>query len=210
MLLLDDQPDTFLLRIQNPSEQRELRKKEIVVRWSVTPDRGLTWQYLRHEFFERPALLSEWSLTESYQVRMTGGLQALIESQLEWEIWEEFTPPDPSNPNPHPRLGIDRRRLFGILLGWRMSRMGDPHSIAEAVYIVRQASGLGTNEFAAALGTNHATISFAESGKRGLSPSVIKKLEMMANRLMEWKVAEYLRSQSMVAWLNTTRRGGHR
>lgn len=209
MLLLAEQPDTFYLRIQNPAEQDDLHKKEIVIRWSISPDRGFTWEYVRHEFFERPALATDWTMTESYQVRLTDGLKALIKSHLEWEIWEEFWDSRDSA-NTNQRLPIDRRRLFQFLLTFRLSKMCHPRNVTEAIFAVRRASRLGTNEFAAALGTNHSSISLAEAGKRSLPSSTMKKLEMMANRVMEWKVAEYLRSMAMVARLNLSRKGGHR
>lgn len=209
MLSLAEQPDTFYLRIQRAEEQDALRKKEILVRWSISSDRGLTWQYVRHEFYERPTLVADWSLSEKYQVPMTEGLKALIESILEWEFWDEFRAQEPGSQE-KPRLPIDRRRLLRMLVAWRMSRMADPKSVAQAVEALQHRVGGSLYDLGQRVKIASASLYLASSGARGLSGRYLTRLAELADQLMEWKVAAFLRSHAMVAGLNVTRRGGHR
>lgn len=209
MLTLAEQPDTFYLRIQKPEEEEQLRKKDILVTWSIGRDRGFYWEYLRHEFFERPTLASEWTLKESYKITMTHSLHALIESTLEWEVWQEFYDAH-DHPAPEQRLPIDRRRLFQILLGWRMKRMAQPKSVQEAVDALRQRVGGSISQLASRVGVNHTSLYYSTAGVRGLAGSTMIKLARLADQLMEWRCADVLRSNAMVASLNVNRRGGKR
>jgi len=218
MLTLADQPDTFYLRIQKPEEMELLHRKDIVVRWRIRTEYGFTWKYISHEFYERQTLVTDWKKADSYRVPMTGGLRALIESSLEWEIWQEFwagqepedgdqtplTPPQRSLP------GIDRRRLFEMLLTWRMSRMAQPRDIPQAVEALRLRLNGNANELGRRTRLSHATIVMVHSGVRSLSGSAMMRMAEVADQLMEWFVAKLLRSHAMVASLNVIRRGGHR
>lgn len=209
MLTMDPiQPDTFYLRIQNQEEQeQQLRKKEIVVRWSITPDKGLTWEYIRHEFFERPTLATDWTMTEAYRVELGHGLRALIESHLEWEFWREFTPSESPD---QPRLPIDRRRLLQMLVAWRMSKMASVKTPQQAVDVLRQRLGGNISDLARRARTNRTSLLLTDAGVRNLSGSVMIRLAEVADQLMEWKASAVLRSHAMVASLNVSRRGGHR
>jgi len=209
MLTLAEQPDTFYLRIEKQEEQDTLRKKDILVRWSISSDRGFTWEYLQHEYYERSTLLSDWVMTDKYKIKMTRGLEALIESQLEWEVWQEFYDSQ-KHPDPDNRMKIDRRRLFGLLVTWRMSKMADVKNPQEAVDVLRWRMGGNISELARQALTNRTSLILTDAGVRNLSGSVMKRLARIADRLMEWKCAEKLRSHAMVAGLNVNRRGGHR
>jgi len=213
MITQTDQPDTFRFSLRESGGEKGLEKVDIISTFSVSKDQGFTWSYLHHEVRTRPTLISEWELSNTYKAiglsgRSNPALLAQIKSCLRQEIWDTFFETDTKESAQIPEP--DRRQFLVVLFSYRLSRMRKPMTVRDAVYIIRQTSGMSIADFASCCRIDRASVYLAEKGTRSLSPSNLEKLASAGDWFMEWKAAEYLRSQALIGKSEISRRGGRR
>ena len=102
------------------------------------------------------------------------------------------------------------RALLLSALGHNLRRDPIPESIPAACYATRIKSGLSAREFAAQVGTSHATISRLESGGGKATRAVLVRLAEAADRHRLHNTANYIRLQADFLEMETWNKGGKR
>lgn len=221
MILPTDQQDTFLLVIRDHGFHELLERTDIVAGFWLDDRRGFDWKYLRHETWERPTLTSRWSKSGTYQVEgLSSFLREKIQTHLREEVAKEFLVGEedrsnrerpPAKPTaPLTEENIDRRRFWSILIAYRVSRMADPHSIQDCVLALKKKTGIPSGRLATILECSPSYITHLEHGERSLSSTKAEQLADIADELMEWKIARFLRSHALVQRHKSYERGGPR
>jgi len=211
MITPTDQQDTFRFSFRESGGEKGLEKVDVVATFSASKDRGFTWSYLHHEARVRATLVSDWEPPRVYRAvglsdKPNPALLAQLRSCLRQEIWDTFFEPEGQSQIPEP----DRRQFVLTLLAYRLSQMRQPMTLQEAVYMIRESSRMSIPAFAAYCRLDRASVVLAEKGSRGLSPSNLEKLASAGDRFMEWKAAEYLRSQALIGRSKISRQGGRK
>lgn len=103
--------------------------------------------------------------------------------------------------------GRVRVLLLEILIN-RMSGDPTPATVAQAVYGIRQRSGINNAQLAGRVLVSRAAISTLESGHSQGSPSVLRRIADEAERQHMTNTARWLRKHADATEYENTKRGG--